>query len=101
MHRGKRRRRRPGAARRRCVRCYDALRRAAGSIPSGGIAAMGAILQVLSKCSDPAREEEFNRWYNEVHLPDLLAIEHIVAAQRFKVAPLPGRPESDATYLAV
>ena len=30
------------------------------------------ILAVLSNCNDPAREDECNRWYNDVHLPDIL-----------------------------
>lgn len=28
------------------------------------------LVAVDSNCSDPEREEEFNEWYNEVHLPD-------------------------------
>ena len=30
------------------------------------------ILLVLSNCKDPAREQEFNRWYEDVHIPDIL-----------------------------
>jgi len=30
------------------------------------------ILAVLTNCKDPAREEEFNRWYSDVHIPDIL-----------------------------
>ena len=26
-----------------------------------------------SDCSDPSREEEFNRWYDDIHLPDVLS----------------------------
>lgn len=32
---------------------------------------------------DPAREAEFNRWYNEEHLPELLALPGFRAARRF------------------
>ena len=28
---------------------------------------------VVSHCSDPAKEEEFNSWYNHIHVPDLTA----------------------------
>ena len=30
------------------------------------------ILAVMVNCTDPAREEEFNSWYNDVHIPDIL-----------------------------
>ena len=30
------------------------------------------ILVALTNCKDPAREEEFNRWYTDVHIPDIL-----------------------------
>jgi hypothetical protein len=33
------------------------------------------------------RDAEFNRWYNEQHLPDVLRIPGMVAAQRFVLAP--------------
>jgi hypothetical protein len=32
-----------------------------------------ALMLVGSYCSDPARETEFNRWYNHVHVPDWTA----------------------------
>jgi hypothetical protein len=50
---------------------------------------MGAILMVKSRCNDAARADEFNRWYDEVHVPDVLAANGVVAAQRYKLA---GRP---------
>jgi hypothetical protein len=31
----------------------------------------------------PGREEEFERWYQEVHLPELVALDGFVSAQRF------------------
>jgi hypothetical protein len=33
------------------------------------------------------REDEFNSWYDEVHLPDVLAVEGFVSARRFQAAP--------------
>ncbi|MET0378315.1 MAG: hypothetical protein ABW049_04910 [Spongiibacteraceae bacterium] len=32
------------------------------------------------------REDEYNEWYEKRHLPDLLKIPGVVAAQRFRVA---------------
>ena len=45
------------------------------------------------------QEEEYNRWYTDQHLPDVLAIPGIVGAQRFKLA----QPKSDLPggYLAL
>lgn len=30
------------------------------------------LLLVESTCRDPSQEKEFNRWYDEVHIPDVL-----------------------------
>ena len=32
------------------------------------------------------REDEFNRWYDDIHIPDLLKIPEIVSAQRFRLS---------------
>jgi heme-degrading monooxygenase HmoA len=34
---------------------------------------------------DPEHEEEFNRWYNEEHLPERLEIPGYISARRFKL----------------
>ncbi len=66
-----------------------------------------AICVVASRCTDPAREEEFNRWYDEVHVPDLLTIPHILAARRFQLArdvsraASPWAAEDGPRYLAI
>jgi hypothetical protein len=31
------------------------------------------------------QDDEFNTWYNEVHLPDVVRVEGFVAAQRFRL----------------
>jgi len=60
---------------------------------------MPRILQILfSRCSDPAREVEFNRWYTHTHLPDLSAAPGFISARRFANA-LPG--PGDAPYMAI
>jgi hypothetical protein len=43
------------------------------------------ILVVLTEPTTPAQEEEFNRWYTEQHLDDVLRVPGFVAAQRFKL----------------
>ena len=35
----------------------------------------------------PGQEAEYNKWYNEVHLKEVLETEGFVAAQRFEIAP--------------
>ena len=42
------------------------------------------ILLVLSNCKDPAREEEFNRWYEDVHIPDILDTGAFHTAYRYE-----------------
>jgi hypothetical protein len=32
------------------------------------------------------KEDEYNRWYNEQHIPDVLNVPGFVAAQRFRLA---------------
>lgn len=33
---------------------------------------------------NPGQEEEFNKWYDEVHIPDVMSVGNVVSAQRFK-----------------
>lgn len=44
---------------------------------------------------DPAIEEEFNRWYNEEHLPRLLAVPGVLSARRYRSV------RGDLKYLAI
>ena len=39
---------------------------------------------VESTSNDPAREQEFNEWYDNVHLPDVLSIPGIMRATRYE-----------------
>lgn len=38
------------------------------------------------------KEEEFNKWYEEVHVPDLLRVPGIVKAERFRLAEMQPSP---------
>ncbi len=38
---------------------------------------------MFTRCTDPAREDEFNRWYTHVHLPDLSRAPGFVGARRW------------------
>ncbi len=49
------------------------------------------------------RDDEFNNWYNNQHIPDALDVPGYVAAQRFALAgvQMPGAPASRWRYLAI
>jgi hypothetical protein len=51
------------------------------------------------------REDEYNRWYDETHLADVIGVPGITAAQRFKVStdqlPADITPPSEHRYLAI
>ena len=57
-----------------------------------------AILLVLSRCTDPAREAEFNDWYNRVHIPDIFQAPGILSCFRYENT---HRKEEDPHYLAL
>ena len=47
---------------------------------------------------DPAHEEEFNRWYDEEHVPDALELLGCLGAARYKVLDGDGSHQYMATY---
>ena len=56
------------------------------------------ILTVATNCTDPAREAEFNEWYDKTHLPDILETPSFVRATRYEnIKPA----EGEAKFLAV
>lgn len=42
------------------------------------------LLTVESICADPAKEKEFNEWYDTVHLPDILETPGFIRAYRYE-----------------
>jgi hypothetical protein len=57
-----------------------------------------ALHLMFTRCTDPAREDEFNRWYTHTHLPDLSVARGMVGARRYVNA----NPDpAQARYLAV
>jgi hypothetical protein len=60
------------------------------------------ILIVLSNAADE-RHDEFNDWYTNIHLRDVLAVDGFAAAQRFRLADAQLQPDqpSPHRYLAV
>lgn len=56
------------------------------------------LLTVESNCADPSKEKEFNKWYDKIHLPDILETPGFVRAARYENTN-PG--EGQGKYLAV
>jgi hypothetical protein len=47
---------------------------------------MRSIFVALSNETEDT-DDEFNKWYDEVHIPDVLAIKGYLSAQRFELVP--------------
>lgn len=59
---------------------------------------MHAIYLVRSNCSDPSRHDEFNKWYDDVHIPHVLRAPGMVGAKRYRLAT---KGANEAQYLAI
>ena len=42
------------------------------------------LYMVFSNPTTPEQDAEFNEWYDDTHVPDVLAVPGVVSAQRFK-----------------
>lgn len=60
-----------------------------------------AIMFVQSRPSSPDREDDYNDWYTNTHLPEVLDIPGIVAARRFKASEAAPPPDGAHEYCAV
>jgi hypothetical protein len=59
---------------------------------------------VQSRPSDPSRENEYNQWYDETHIPELLKMSGFVGARRYRLSTtqcVPVDIESTPKYLAL
>jgi hypothetical protein len=57
------------------------------------------VLVVGTNCSDPEREDEFNDWYDNTHLPDVLETPGFLGATRYEnPAPAEGEAKFWAFY---
>jgi hypothetical protein len=60
------------------------------------------IMVVESEPVDPDAEEEYDRWYREVHIPELLAVPGFTGARRYRIRKDLGPGESSKPrYLTV
>jgi hypothetical protein len=71
------------------------------AVPTTGLArtggAMPTVLFVVKATIASSREEAFNRWYDETHVPDVLKFPGVVSARRYRA--LEG--EDTYQYMAV
>jgi hypothetical protein len=56
------------------------------------------LLVVETNCTDPSQEKEFNHWYNNTHIPDILSTLGVLRATRYE-NPSPG--EKQGKYVAL
>lgn len=56
---------------------------------------------VVKSAPVEGREDEYNRWYTDVHLQDVLALPGFVSAQRFKLADPDADDAPAQPYLAL
>ena len=57
------------------------------------------ILEVRTNCSDPEKEAEYNDWYNNTHLPDVIETPGVVRATRYEhTDPVEGEAKFVAIY---
>jgi hypothetical protein len=43
------------------------------------------VLKVETKCKDPQREDEFQDWYDNIHIPDVLETKGFIKAERYEL----------------
>jgi hypothetical protein len=66
----------------------------------------GDLFLVLSNPVD-GQEDAYNRWYDQTHLPEVLSVPGVVAAQRYELVPMkpaedmPTPADPEHRYLAV
>ena len=61
---------------------------------------MSTLFIVKSDAVD-GREDEYNTWYNDVHLPEVLQIDGFQAAQRFALSEQQVQKKQSYGYLAI
>ena len=64
--------------------------------------AKGVLIALMNPVS-PNREDEFNKWYNTVHGPELLSIRGFTSLTRYKAKAqaIPPSPEPHYRYVAI
>ena len=61
---------------------------------------MAKYLLLVPSSPKPGQEDEYNRWYDEVHLKDVTAIPGVVSGRRYTADPSSPHP-ADTPYMAI
>jgi hypothetical protein len=61
---------------------------------------MASYVLVVPSSAQAGQDDDYNRWYDEIHLGDLLAIPGIISGRRFDADPSSPNPPQ-ANYLAL
>jgi hypothetical protein len=56
------------------------------------------LLVVETNCTDPSKEKEFDHWYNNTHIPDVLSTPGVLSAARYEN---PGHGEKQGKFVAL
>jgi hypothetical protein len=59
------------------------------------------VMVAFTGISDPAREEEFNEWYDTVHAVESLKIKGVLSCRRYKLAPRQMMPPDLPQFFAI
>ena len=60
------------------------------------------LLVAETNCSDPSQEKEFNHWYDNIHMPDILETPGFIRATRYEnSSPAEGRGKFLTLYKVV
>jgi hypothetical protein len=64
------------------------------------------LMMVATRCTDPARDAEFNAWYNDIDIPDVLEVPGYQRARRglrlgTAAAPVSALPDTEGRYVAL
>ncbi|TKT74503.1 hypothetical protein [Aquamicrobium sp. LC103] len=62
---------------------------------------MPRLLMISFNNAKPGRDDDFNRWYDEQHLRDVLGVKHFVSAQRFCIDPAAGGASFAFGYMTI
>jgi hypothetical protein len=55
-------------------------------------------IQIVYSRPFPGKDDEYNDWYDNTHLPDVLAVPGVVSAQRYDLRPLAREEGTEPEY---
>jgi hypothetical protein len=58
-------------------------------------------MAVYSNPASPEQEDEYNTWYDDVHMTEIQQLPGVVAATRYRLADIASAASSEHRYLAV